>query len=35
MSAGGYRNADYIKAGSGMTLLFLLVAATTFYLFYL
>ncbi|MBN1668161.1 MAG: SLC13 family permease, partial [Anaerolineales bacterium] len=35
MSAGGYRNADYIKAGSGMTLLFLLVAVTAFYLFYL
>ena len=35
MSAGGYRNADYIKAGSGMTLLFLLVAVTVFYLFYL
>jgi di/tricarboxylate transporter len=35
MSSGGYRNADYIKAGSGMTLLFLLVAVTVFYLFYL
>ncbi|MBN2383949.1 SLC13 family permease [bacterium] len=35
MSAGGYRNADYIKAGSGMTLLFLLVAVSVFYLFYL
>jgi di/tricarboxylate transporter len=35
MSAGGYRNADYIKAGSGMTLLFLLVAVTVFYVFYL
>jgi len=35
MSAGGYRNADYIKAGSGMTLLFLLVATMVFYVFYL
>jgi len=35
MSAGGYRNADYIKAGSGMTLLFLVVAVTVFYVFYL
>ena len=35
MSSGGYRNADYIKAGSGMTLLFLLVTGTVFYLFYL
>lgn len=35
MSAGGYRNADYIKAGSGMTLLFLLVVVTVFYVFYL
>jgi len=35
MSAGGYRNADYIKAGSGMTLLFLLLVITVFYFFYL
>lgn len=35
MSAGGYRNADYLKAGGGMTLLFLVVVVTVFYLFYL
>jgi len=35
MSSGGYRNADYLKAGGGMTLLFLLVVVPVFYLFYL
>jgi len=35
MSAGGYRNADYLKAGSGMTLIFIVVVVTVFYLFYL
>ena len=35
MSSGGYRNADYLKAGSGMTLLFLVVVVPVFYLFYL
>ncbi|MBN1465256.1 anion permease [candidate division KSB1 bacterium] len=35
MSAGGYRNADYMKAGGGMTLIFLLIVVTVFYLFYL
>lgn len=35
MSAGGYRNADYLKAGSGMTLIFILVVVPVFYLFYL
>lgn len=35
MSAGGYRNADYFKAGGGMTLIFLVVAVTVFYFFYL
>lgn len=35
MSAGGYRNADYLKAGSGMTLIFLTVVVFVFYLFYL
>lgn len=35
MSAGGYRNIDYIKAGSIMTLLFLLVVVSIFYFFYL
>ncbi|MBN1852221.1 MAG: anion permease [Pirellulales bacterium] len=35
MSAGGYRNADYFKAGGGMTLIFLAVVVTVFYFFYL
>jgi di/tricarboxylate transporter len=35
MSAGGYRNADYFKAGSGMTVIFLFVVVTVFYFFYL
>ena len=33
MSSGGYRNADYIKAGSGMTLLFLTITVILFYFF--
>ncbi|MGE4579011.1 MAG: SLC13 family permease [Desulfuromonadales bacterium] len=35
MSPGGYRNADYLRAGGGLTLLFLLVVVTLFYFFYL
>ncbi len=35
MSAGGYRNVDYLKAGSLMTLIFLVVVVTVFYFFYL
>ncbi len=35
MSAGGYRNVDYLKAGSGLTLVFLGVVITVFYFFYL
>ena len=35
MSSGGYSNSDYIKAGGGMTLVFLGVAVTVFYLFFL
>ncbi len=35
MSSGGYRNADYLKAGGGMTLLFLAVVVPVFYFFYL
>ena len=35
MSAGGYRNADYLKAGSGLSVLFILVVVTLFYMFYL
>ena len=33
MSSGGYRNADYIKAGSGMTVLFLTITVSLFYFF--
>jgi len=33
MSSGGYRNADYIKAGSGMTIIFLTITVLIFYLF--
>jgi di/tricarboxylate transporter len=35
MSSGGYRTANYFKAGGGMTLLFLLVVVPVFYFFYL
>jgi di/tricarboxylate transporter len=35
MSPGGYRNADYYKAGGGMTLIFLAVVVPMFYFFYL
>ena len=35
MSPGGYRNADYLRAGSGMTALFLAVAVGLIYGFYL
>lgn len=31
MSSGGYRNADYLRAGSGMTLIFLSVVVLMFY----
>lgn len=34
MSPGGYRNADYLRAGSGMTLLFLAVAVGLVHAFY-
>lgn len=33
MSSGGYRNADYMKAGSGMTILFLAITVSMFYFF--
>lgn len=33
MSSGGYRNADYIKAGSGMTILFLAITVFIFHFF--
>ncbi len=32
---GGYSNSDYLRAGSGMTLLFLVVVVMVFYMFYL
>ena len=35
MSSGGYRNADYLKAGSGMTILFLIITVSIFYFFYI
>jgi di/tricarboxylate transporter len=35
MSSGGYRNADYLKAGGGMTLQFLVVVVPVFYCVYL
>ncbi len=31
---GGYKNKDYLKAGSGLTVLFLLAVVTVFYFFY-
>lgn len=33
LSPGGYRNADFMKAGGGMTLIYLVVVVTMFYLF--
>ncbi len=33
MSSGGYRNVDYIKAGSGMTIIFLAISVFIFYFF--
>lgn len=33
-SPGGYRNADYLRSGGGMTLLFLVCVITVFYVFY-
>jgi di/tricarboxylate transporter len=35
MTPGGYHNRDYFRAGGGMTLLFIVVVITVFYLFYL
>jgi di/tricarboxylate transporter len=35
MSPGGYRNANYLKAGGIMTLLFIVIAVTIVYFFYL
>lgn len=35
MSPGGYRNADYLKAGGIMSVIFIVIAVTLIYLFYL
>jgi di/tricarboxylate transporter len=35
MGPGGYRNADYFKAGGLMTILFIVIAVGFLYLFYL
>jgi len=35
MTPGGYKNSDYLKAGSGMTLIFLLITVIMFYSFYI
>ena len=35
MSAGGYRNRDYLKAGSVMTLIFIMISVLGIYLFYM
>lgn len=35
MSAGGYRNADYFKAGGGMTLVFWIVVVSSFSVFFM
>jgi di/tricarboxylate transporter len=34
MRPGGYKTVDYVKAGTGMTILFLVVMLTMLYLFY-
>jgi di/tricarboxylate transporter len=34
LAPGGYRNADYMRAGGGMTLLFLVIAVSYIYLFH-
>ncbi|GHB24554.1 SLC13 family permease [Mongoliitalea lutea] len=34
ISAGGYQNKDYIKAGSGLTVIFVILTVAVFYLFY-
>jgi di/tricarboxylate transporter len=34
VSAGGYRNADYFKAGIGLTVIFILVVVAIFHFFY-
>lgn len=34
MRPGGYRTIDYVKAGGGMTFLFIVVLMLSLYLFY-
>ncbi len=34
LSPGGYRNADFMKAGGGMTLIYLIVVVVMFYVFF-
>jgi di/tricarboxylate transporter len=34
MRPGGYKTVDYVRAGAGMTILFLVVMLTMLYLFY-
>lgn len=34
ISAGGYKNRDYIRAGSGMTVMFVILTVLVFYFFY-
>ena len=35
MSSGGYKNKDYIKAGSGMTIMFIILTVIVFHFFYI
>lgn len=35
MSPGGYHNADYLRAGGGMTIVFIILAVGMVYLFYI
>jgi di/tricarboxylate transporter len=35
MAPGGYTNADYLRAGGVMTVIFIFVAALMIYLFYM
>lgn len=35
MSSGDYKNSDYMKAGSGMTILFLAITVSIFYFFFI
>jgi di/tricarboxylate transporter len=35
MTPGGYRNADYLRAGGGLTILFIIVVTFVFYLFFI